>query len=720
VGGPGVLRDESEKQIESVRGFWPFESTRYSDGSTAMNGIPFYSFWRNSEGEKGFHLLNYIQGPGVWALLPLAYSLDSPEGKYAGIVPVYFQGPEHWVAPPLLSASWEREKGGRSTWITPLYHRTLDEDGKASFHFLNFYKNEDSWFIYPLLYGKGERGSRSAGVVPFYFQGPGWWFVPLLLTGSQTLRNEGRTTWLTPLFHYTSRKEKKHSFHVANYFQGPGYKAFFPIFYTTGESRNRRWGIVPFFMKGRDSWFAPPLLSWSRGLEDGGRSTWVTPLFHHLRDGEGRERFHAANYFQGPDHNVFFPLFWAHGEPGKKHVWVVPFYYQGPDYKILFPIAYMAGEPGRRSFGLLPFYVQTRNSVIVPPLLFGSWKRDDGGRSSWFTPFFHLTRDGKNDVWFHFLNYLQGPGYKLFLPLAYSVGGSGNRYAGVVPLYFHTPRSWYVPLLLSWSKGFEDGARSIWLTPLFRYHRDGQGDVRFSFLNYSQGPDHHFFHPLVYLWGKGGIKNTWFPPFYLQGPGYFFVPPLLSGGWGRADGGRSIWITPLFHQTRDGSEKLVSRHLLNWIEWPDFKAFLPLYWNWRNRDGGEHSMVPILYHGFDGARGDRSRSILWPLFEYRKSSRLDDSILLKMRPFLYQRGGDDMELNLLWNLLFHLRKEGGRSEVTIGGPLWSWRRNSPDTPSEFGVLGGFLFSRVCDYEEGTYRYKLFGFLPVSSKKSFSR
>src|SRR5271170_2526152 len=101
-----------------------------------------------------------------------------------------------------------------------------------------------------------------------------------------------------------------------------------------------------------------------------------------------------------------------------------------------------------------------------------------------------------------------------------------------------------------------------YLSMLFFYlfHRTTNPDgssYSWNVLNWLESPEFSAVLPLYYRWGPEGGKRTLMVPFWLQGPGYGGSPLLCSGGWTRADGGHSLWITPLFHENRraDGTRE---------------------------------------------------------------------------------------------------------------------------------------------------------------------
>jgi len=853
---------------------WPLvvDSTS-DDGTRSLWATPLFHYTSAPNGDEWFHLLNYFQGPDYRLIIPLAYSAGEKDNMHMGVIPAIFCGPGYLAMPPLLYLSLDLENGDSTTWITPFYHVTRDAQGEAWLHVGPFFKGPGWWFLFPLGYSIDTSKGPYAGVIPFFIKGPGYWIALPFLSGSWDSSASSRETWITPLYHESRDVNGNVRFHFLNYFQGPEHNVFFPLAYIVGKPGKRKAGVIPFYFQWPGAWMAPPFLSASWKRKNGSRTTWLTPLFHHTKSADGENSLHALTYFQGPGYNLLFPLLYIFDESGEKTIWAAPIYFQGKDYLVLFPLAYWAGEPENRHMGLLPFYIRTPSSRIVPPLLSGVFDRNDGGRSTWITPFFHHTRDGEGDGWMHLFNYFQGPGYKLFLPLAYMMGGKERRKAGVIPFYFQWPGTWIAPPLLSasWERegggrvtwltplfhctededgersfhflnyfqGSEDkvlfplayhskgekgdhfgifplffrspdstfvlpllsgwwkrgaGGRSIWITPLYHSTTDGHGKHWFHVVNYFQGPDDFCFFPLLYYsgaegnewlgvfplcfsgpdsiffpfllsgrWkGSDGTSNTWITPLfhtstdrlgqtefhclnYFQGPGYKLLfpfaysldkgekkyrgvipfyfqwpgaavsPLMLYASWERQDGGRNSWATPLFHQSTDSSGRLENRHLVNWFESDDFETLFPLYWNWKNSEGVERTLVPPLYSKVDTPEGECSHSVLWPLFEYRNGKTIDHSFLTQMKPFLYQRAGADYEFSLLWELL-QLEREDGNESTTVA-PFYYSERPAGEKLSRFQVLGG-LYARDCDYTSRTSRKRLFWIFPIGSENKF--
>ncbi len=835
-----------------------------ADGSSTTWATPFFHQRRSPDGTRTFHVLNYVHGEDYDMLLPLAYWGGAEGARSFGIIPLYLHGPSYDCFPFALSGVRRRDDGSVSVWATPGFHVTNDGEGRTWWHFLNYFQGPRYKFLFPLAYLTGSEGARYWGIIPLYFQGPKTGCAPLLLSGSMPYGQNGRRTWITPLFHYTHDGEGTSWLHALTYFQGPDYKVLFPLAYLTGEEGARYGGIIPLYFQGPETVCAPLLLSGSTRYNEKGRVTWITPFFHHNSDGEGNTWLHALNYFHGPTYDAFAPFVFSFGEPGQRRLWALPFYMQGPDYRFLLPIAYSVGEGDERYRGIMPLFFESPRSLVVPPALYGRWDHEDGGRSTWVSPLFHYTSEADGGSWWHVLNYFQGPDYQVLFPLGYLSGEPGKRYGGIVPLYFQTPDMGCAPLLLSgWMKRGENGLVA-WVTPFFHYLRNESGDSSFHALNYFQGPGYNVFFPLAFFYDDGtsavlpffwkgqdslylppalscwwrnevGGETLWVTPFfhratdlagnvwlhvlnYFQSPhsrclfpffyhsdegdlwtvpGYFggqdytCLPPLLSGWWKRKEGGESLWVTPLFHRTTDAAGESWW-HLLNYFQGPEHSLFLPLYYSvgaperryrgvvplyfetptttcvppalsasWKREDGGRTTwatplfhqrhtadgtlqsrhvvnwfqtrnfktlfplyfdfddkltIVPPVYTSYASDDGSTTRSVLWPLSAARTGGRkIDRSWRTQLKPFVYQRAGDDYEFNFLWRI-FHVRREGAHSQFEVG-PLWYSESGGEQTPTGFQILGG-LVAKDCNYERGTYRYRLLWLIPLGGEERY--
>jgi hypothetical protein len=300
------------------------------NGDRSVWGTPLFHWSSNSDGMLlDMHLGPYFQGEDYWGIpplltggwryssgfrttwvTPLFHVTSDPDGDVDSLhVGPYFQGKDYWAVPPLLSWHVKYPDKVESTWITPLFHLTTDSEGDAkSAHLFPafFWEREDYWIAPPLLTGswrerdgasttwvtplfhattKPDGDLRSLHVAPLWFwERDKFWLLPPLLTGGGTHADGAQTTWITPLFHMTEDKagtiESIHTFPLA-------------------------------FWKRDKYWLAPPLLSGGFTRPDGSNRTWITPLYHddYAADGALRSR-HILNYFEGADYHHVVPVFW--------------------------------------------------------------------------------------------------------------------------------------------------------------------------------------------------------------------------------------------------------------------------------------------------------------------------------------------------------------------------------------------------------------------------
>lgn len=442
----------------------------------------------------------------------------------------YFQGPGYWAVPPLLTASWSHKGGGRTTWLTPLFHLTSDKEGAAeSLHVapVFFWERDQYWVIPPALSASWSHrdGGRTTWVTPFfhatrdkagdleslhvgpYLEGRGYWAVPPLLIGSWKHLGGGRTTWVTPLFHSTTDSEGKlESLHVGPYFQGPDYWAvpplltgswkrseggrttwITPLFHHSSDAEGRAESahFAPFYLWERDhGWLVPPIFTGTWKHQEGGESTWLTPLFHLTSDKDGAaESFHAGPvYFWERDSYWVAPPILAGGgrhEDGGWSTWVTPLFHATSDKEGTVESAHVA-----------PLYFWKRDSFwLAPPLLAGGVTHEDGARSTWVTPLFHSTtdREGKLES-LHAGPYIQGTDYRYLVPLYWEWTDALRTRRSLVPLLFartaepdgNATTSILWPLFFHLSGKELDSSLGIQLRP-FVYQTAGD-DYEFNFL----------------------------------------------------------------------------------------------------------------------------------------------------------------------------------------------------------------------------------------------
>ncbi len=580
-------------------------------GGTARWVTPFFHANRRANGTlEDLHALNYLQGQDWWCLAPLAWQNGAPGRKHTYVLPpVYFDGPDWWAAPPLLSGGWKDRDGSRSTWVTPLFHHRREANGDSAFHVATFYKDNEGWLMFPFAWNYGD----SAAALPFWVQGPRGWGIPGILTAHWQTRTGGTQTWVTPLVHVSADAHGNiENWHAFPWFQGKDWGTLFPlVWYRTGND-GTRFEVLPAWFHGPDYDVVPLALSawWKR--DDGGSSTWVTPLYHHDRNAQGRiTNWHALTAFSTDQSRGFLPLFYQHDTAQGSHLTVLPpLYFQGPDYKLA-PIPFV-----------------------------GQWQNHAGGRSTWVTPLFHHRTDaaGATTDW-HLGPYVSIGDNQFCLPY-YAFGPANDRRRGVLPLYY-------------------------------------------------QGKDYCVV-----------------APFYFQGKSDWIAPPLLSGKWTDDQGHETTLWTPFFHHTT-AQGKTLHAHLLNYVQTPEVETAFPIYWAWGKADERKTLVAPFYFQS-RASDGSVSRVVPPALFQYREAKTLDDSFLGQCVPFRYQTADNGSELNLLWRM-YHHRQQPGRSEQTFGELLWSHERR-PDAPLQWSVLGG-LFGRFCNYESGTSRiYALYGLI----------
>ncbi len=704
----GTQQDAPEEDVHIP--LWPLmEWSTKADGSEHLSALFLFDHETGPNGEtEHLRIVNWMTGPGYTLFIPLYYNLG-PEGERdTGIFPIFLWGPGYGVAPLFLSWWWEDPDGSSATWITPLYHHTRNTEGEiVGQHLLTYYRGEDGWVAFPLAYIIGPEGEEDRGLLLLYHDGPGYWVSPVLLSGAFQNTFGGRSTWITPLYHSATNGEEVVERHVLTYFEGPGYRVLLPIGYDIGPPEDRHRGLLLAYHDGPDYRMSPLLLSGQFGLDTDTPSTWITPLVHWTDSPDGVRDFHILTYFQGPDYKVFFPLAYSYGPEGQKKRGLIPFWFsddefwavpvalsggwlnpdggwsnwitplfhhrdnpngqdsyhallwfEGPDYQVLFPLWYRYDDNADGGWGLFPLWHQEANAWASPVLLSGHGENGYGGSTTWITPLLHWSTDSDGLRDFHFANYFQGPDYKVFFPLAWSVGSGEQRSRGIFPLYMEGPDYGTSPLLLSGWWTAEDGDTSTWITPFY----------------------HH----------------TYGPP----------LPTEVS-----SELASEATLDPSTAQ----AEVLRSRHFFNWYQSEDLSTFFPLYWNYSTDEGHRRNMLLPFFWQTDYADGDSVTSILPPLIASRSGAELNTELPYQFIPFSYQEAGEegqDWEFNFLWRL-FHLRQQGDVKTTTIG-PLW-YSESKPGLPTDYKILGG-LFARDVFETRGTVRYRALWFLSFGEEE----
>ncbi len=629
-----------------------------ADGGSSLWITPLFHLDRDKSGQvEDAHLLTWLQGDGYQALLPLYYRI----GEHAGVVPAWFSGPGWWAVPPALSASWTRDDGGRSTWvtplfhlgrdaggqvdgthlgpwfhgpgrdaliplyatwrneaggrttwITPLFHRSSDAEGETtSFHVLNWLHDQNSDIILPLAWLDHRDGRTTGVVLPLWAGGRDWWVAPPLLSAAWRGADGSTTRWLTPLYHRSvSGDGKQVDRHLLTWLSGEddgadpsAYQLLFPLYYHDRRSVDgvvsSHTAVFPLWLDGPGYDVIPPLMSarWRSG--DGSTTTWITPLFHRTADADGRLRSqHAGLWWQdrdaaGAERQTLFPLWWRWTADGGGNA-LLPLWYHDPDL------------------------------TVVPPLL--SWHRrlPDGGSSTWITPLFHRDRNAAGDVTsLHVLNWIRSGETSMLLPLYYRSGDD----LGILPLYLANAHGWTAPPLLSWHRRFDDGSDTTWITPLAHVSHEADGGIGSQHvLNWFQGRDWQVLFPLAYRSGPPGQRHQGIIPLVFAGPNGWVAPPALSGSWRRDGGGRSTWITPLFHLDRDADGQVENLHAGPWFQGRDWQVLFPLAYRSGPPGQRQQGLVPLAFSGPDwwavppllsgGWRRDDGGSTTWitPLF----------------------------------------------------------------------------------------------------------
>jgi hypothetical protein len=565
---------EDDRGFE-VRHLWPLlEHSRLGDGGQRTMAL-FFAYHRTTgpDGQtRSQNILNWVRwGPS--------------EARHTWLVPLWLQGPGYAGAPLACAGSWTRDDGGRSTWITPLFHRSTTTAGETrDLHVLNWVQGDGWRTLFPLWFG------TDTG-----------WFVPPALSWGGRDDDGGHTWWATPLFHRsTDDQGRQTSLHVGPLLTGRDWWWLAPLVWRGGAPGSKHTGVLPLWMHGPGYWCSPIALSCG-----GDRSTWITPLFHRRVDATGRTAaMHAGPWFHGPDYDVVFPLGW----------WF--------------------GKPGQRSGGLFPLWFQGDGWWLSPVAMSGQ-RRDERGASTWITPLYHRSADAADRTTSrHVGPWVDWEGGQALFPLWYRVGGHSG-----VPLLAHLGPGYRVfPAGLSawWQDG--DGADNLWITPLFhrrRQQRDATTSMHLGpwFQGSDPGGSYRLLFPLFWQRERDGRSHTGLLPVWLAGDDYRIIPPLLSG-WGRRDGGGShLWITPLFHRSVDGAGAVTSAHVLNWIQAGDITTLFPLVWRFGPPEARQTVIPPVWFQGPDRvvvppalswwARRDDGGDSLWitPLFHRTRDAQ---------------------------------------------------------------------------------------------------
>ena len=600
-----------------------------SDGSRHRWATPLYHHTVGPDGRiQDQHALLWWRSGGTQVLLPLAYRSAS----HAGIAPLWFAGPDWWVAPPALSFRWGRAgREGTRTWLTPLAGWTEDGSGRVDgFHVGTYVHRRHSDVLWPVAWARGRPGERHYGVLPVWAHGPGYWMIPGALTG-MGWDERSTSAWLTPLAHVSTRRGSLSGAHLGLWWWTPRSTGIFPIAWLGGppgertgavlplywagrdtqvllpiawrhRNRNdpadRSLGVLPVWVQGRDWWSIPALLT-GRSATAGSSSTWVTPLAHRTVTADGAGHQHLGPWIQ-------------HWSPATATAPATAF-------RGLLPIAWRTTAGDAATTAILPAWLQGPGWWVAPPAMTGRWDNADGGTTTWVTPLAHRRSDRQGMTSQHAGLWWQGrtrlppdadgavnqDDWRWLVPLWYRHtavrSGTAAVHSGLIPLAMRWPGGWAVPPALTVHARTASGGAVTWVTPL---------------ASWQTAPDGILEHLRIATWYQDR-ERTMLAPLWFQGPGGWAVPPALSWRSQTADGGRSLWLTPLFHHRQDRDGTTASLHAGPWIQGRSTRTLVPLWagWNdgwaapmalsgrWRTGDGGRTTWITPLYHARTNATG---------------------------------------------------------------------------------------------------------------------
>ncbi len=209
---------------------------------------------------------------------------------------------------------------------------------------------------------------------------------------------------------------------------------------------------------------------------------------------------------------------------------------------------------------------------------------------------FHRTTnpDGTTASW-NVLNWLQSPHFSAVLPLYYRWGPEDAKRTLVIPFWLSGPGYAGSPLLCSGGWTRTDGGHALWITPLIHENRRADGTLEDRHvLNWVEGPGYRAALPLFYQSTTPGRERTALVPFFFSGPGWWTVPPALTGWWRHEDGGASLWITPLAHGRVDAAGALSQWHVLNLYHDADTTLWFPLAWYGGAAGHRNAGLLPLL------------------------------------------------------------------------------------------------------------------------------
>jgi hypothetical protein len=512
--------------------------------------------------------------------------------------------------------------GEHRTAFWPLFHvSTRPQGGVHSWHVLNFLTGPNYHMFLPLYYSV----DADLGILPpVFLSGADYWASLPLLSGSWRYADGDETTWVTPLFHVTRK--------------------------ANGDVRNLHAG---FYFEGENSWSLPLLLTGSWTGLDGSDTLLITPLFHRTLDIRGEiESLHALFYFQGAGYWALPPLLtWQdRDDAGAGNLWVTPLFHWSTDQHGAFRGAHLG-----------PYFQGTDYWFLLP--LAGSGTYDDGSSTTWITPLYHVARNKDGTVKnFHVGPYVEGDDWWTIPPLLlagwHDAGGNahmtmgwifcaesdkvGLKSASLCPIFlWERDDSWCVFPLLSGQNTHSDHSQTTWITPLFHLETDAKGEVdAFHIGPYWEGRDYWTVPPLLswHVNYSENVATTWllapifhwtsdkngaesahlFPAAFWKRDDYLWVPPLLSASWKAENGNQILWITPLFHETRNKDGDLLDVHVGPYLQGEDYWGIPPLLsGGWHHPGGGETTWLTPLFHVTTEAGGDIESLHVGPYFQGR-------------------------------------------------------------------------------------------------------
>ncbi len=98
--------------------------------------------------------------------------------------------------------------GARRNSFLLLFHTTRMPTGELhSYHVLTYFQGPDYKVFFPFGYSVGPEKGKHQGVVPFYFRGPRYDAIPLLLSWRYENAEGVESKWITPLYHRTENPD---------------------------------------------------------------------------------------------------------------------------------------------------------------------------------------------------------------------------------------------------------------------------------------------------------------------------------------------------------------------------------------------------------------------------------------------------------------------------------------------------------------------------------